>query len=144
MAPQYLNRGLATLAITGLLTLVALGGALLALQIGTSQGAGQRASLEARHLDAVLEAMLLDLLANPSALQHLVQQRSSCRSRLDLRDGDGHALSLRLDRCRTGPDSVRVHLEAGSPALHRMVNVRVRRRDGRWRIVPGSWHDFDT
>ncbi|HHH47203.1 MAG TPA: hypothetical protein ENK53_09390 [Thiotrichales bacterium] len=143
MAPQRLNRGLATLTLTSLLTLVALGGALLAVQIGASRAAGQSLSLETRHLEAVLEAMLLNLLANPEALETFIRQWTSCRSRMKLEDEDGHKVRIRFDRCHTAPDSVRVRMETGSVSLSRVANLLVRRRDGRWKIVPGSWHDFD-
>ena len=145
MAAQCLNdRGAATLAIIGLLTLLALGGALLALRIPVDEAAELRLTLETQRLELRLESALLHLLRTPGTLDGFMQPASPCRIRLEWPRPGASGVTVWLDRCRESPGRVRLRLEAGQGPLRRHIGLQIERARSRWRIIRGSWHDFDA
>ncbi|RMG31157.1 MAG: hypothetical protein D6721_02040 [Gammaproteobacteria bacterium] len=136
-------RGLATLAMVGLLTLLALGATLLALRTVTNDAIVAAETARALEREVLFEDALLHLLqALPPPPAPLDPRRpTACRLTRPWPARRPRVL-FRLDRCRGGPRRVQVRLEALAAARARPVVALLVWRGERWQIRPGSWHDF--
>ena len=143
MAAQRVNmQGLATLAVVGMLTLLALGAALAAARMAGEEAHLSRESLRHHRLDGLYEAALLALLQGPE-LPRRCNPSSLQVTRCVLPWPNADQPEIRIHLHGSGqPDTLRVRLEAADASHAFAVHVTLRRVREGWRIVPGSWHDF--